>query len=125
MVVAPYGKFVAASKLREGFRLRLAVANLIVAHLAVKAAQRGIIVHRTALDALHGRIGLPAQIQKREIVSPDIPPQMLLEVDMGGRIQKNVDDLSECIPRRLRADDRQNEIRSFADTPDRQCLTEI
>src|SRR6185295_14843572 len=84
-----------------------------------------VIVHRTALNTLYGRISLPAQVEQLEIVPTGIPPDMLLEGNLIRRIDQYVDDLADRVAGRLRPEEGQNEIGAFIDAPNRQSLPEI
>src|SRR5689334_20119180 len=50
---------------------------------------------------------------------------MLLEMNVGGGVEKNIDNLAECVSRRLRAEKGQYQIWSFVNAPHCQRLTEI
>ena len=67
------------------------------AKLSVKAAQRCIIVDGASLDALYGGIGLPAKVQQRKVIASDVPHHMIVDVDIGGRIERDICYLAERV----------------------------
>src|SRR6185369_8764318 len=96
-----------------------------IAKLAVKVAQRGVIVHRIALDALDGLIGLGAQVQQCEIFTTGRPPQMLLYMNLVGGVYGRVHDQAGGVARIAGPEKGQNQVRTFLCAPYRQGLAEI
>src|SRR5262249_36824084 len=134
-VAIPCGKFKAifvslgtksSSEIRQILCFwRPAVADLVFTQLPVKAAQAGVIVHGTALYALHRLKCLRSQIQDSEIFASRIPPYVLLEVNIGGGIEAHIGGDAESITRIGGTEERQHQIRAFVNAPDRQGLAEI
>src|SRR5579862_7457144 len=64
---------------RANFPCHAAVADLVLAVLAIEAARRGVEIDRAALDPLDRIEVARAQVEDLEIFAPRLPPDVLLE----------------------------------------------
>ncbi len=93
--------------------------------LAIQAALRRVIVHRGPLDLLQRVDVARAQVEHAQPGADIGERPVAVEAHIGERIDELVGDVAGKVARRSRAEQRHDEIRSFARAPDAQGLAEI
>src|SRR3954468_4767197 len=100
--------------------IRRTVADLVVPVLAIEASYRGVEVDRRPLDGSQAIQIACAQIDAAQDRAPGGVPEFVPETGIGQWVEGDVDHLSNHIPRWIRADDGQHQIRPLLQTPHRQ-----
>src|SRR3569833_721073 len=99
----------AASQIRKIAHIRAPIADFVVTHLTIQAADGRIIIDRSTLNVLERIQVARAHIDNRHNLAPRRPPEVLAQGYVGWRIEEDVDHLAGGVARRSGPQERQHD----------------